>query len=127
LSPNPVRSANVEVIEVGGELLIVDEHHGTAFALDPVASFLWDGLSAGVEVSTLVDELAAQFDVPVEVIATDVAWVIEQFVMFNVMSIDGPTLDEDGDDSQPEQVVLSLSPPDAPTFDERYLAALPNY
>lgn len=123
-----MRAVGVETREVDGELVVVDEPRGLAFSLNNVASYVWDGLASGVDESTLIDELAAAFGAPTEMIAADVAKVVEQFVMFEVMSIDAPsTIGADDDHPPPEEVILSLSLDDAPDFDDRYLAAPPNY
>lgn len=103
------------------------------YALNAVASFVWDGLDNGASVMQIVDELALVFDEPVQAITADVRKLVDQFVDVGIMSADGAPrdfridADECVEGREQGGPVWELLLPDAPTFDDRYLVAPHNY
>lgn len=128
-------AGHVKAVEVGDDLVVVDELNATAYGLNSVAAYVWMSLAEGLTLTAIVDELAPVFDAPVEQIVTDVSALAREFGKLGVVTSDGPHLmtqlvaEEcvadledvvDGSHSTPEGA-------STPTFDDRYLAAPPNY
>ncbi|MFT6289459.1 MAG: hypothetical protein ACJAR2_000044 [Ilumatobacter sp.] len=126
-------SETVAVLEVGGELVLVDESGGWAFALSPIASFVWDGLTAGLDVSAIVDELVPAFDAPVDVITADVSRMVHELSELGVLTTDDaqlvgrPISGQCAGRSEPPVEAAPQSVSQVLAFDSRYLAAPPNF
>ena len=123
--PSPV-GQQLESVYVDDDTVVVDTKYGCAYALDPIASFVWDGLLHGSTLSQIVDELAPEFDVPRAVIEADVSKLATDLGDLGMLaaSLGEPVtafdIDECATDSDSEARSAE------PTFDDRYLAAPPN-
>lgn len=76
--------------QVAGEhLLLALKRDRTApmFMLTPTAGFLWEQLAQAASVATLVERLAAEFEVGEDVAAADVATFLEQLRALGAVAI----------------------------------------
>jgi hypothetical protein len=125
-------SERVEVLEVDDVLVVVDEKNGRAYALDAIASCVWEGLSAGLTVSAIVDELAPMFSAPFEVIAGDVDKLARDLIelgVFTAAGLDhtrGINLDECVSDTEQASAVAGSHSSETTGFDDQYVAAPSN-
>lgn len=125
-------SDRAEVLEVDDVLVVVDERNGCAYALDAIASFVWDGLSAGLTVPAIVDELVPMFNASIEVIAGDVDKLVRKLSelgVFTTAGLDrtrGIDFDECVADTDQAAGVVSAHSSEATDFDDQYIAAPPN-
>lgn len=58
--------------------VLLDVRGGNYYTLNEVGGRIWACLSEGVSVGTVVERLAAEFDVPAEQLSGDVANFVEQ-------------------------------------------------
>jgi hypothetical protein len=127
LNAKPRPSAMTETIYVDDETVVIDQINCTAYVLDPVASFVWDGLVHGLSMSAIVEELAESFDAPASVISADVSNLVQELTRVDVLISDdwepSSSSDIDGCVSDVQPTFDAGGPPD---FDDRYLVAPPN-
>lgn len=71
------RRAEVVEVEVDGETVIYEPSGQTLHHLDPIATVIWQQLDGTLSTDELVEELAAAFGAPPEVVGRDVATLIE--------------------------------------------------
>lgn len=59
-----------------GSAVLFDPSQGMAYPLTASAALVWDGCDGGCSVDELVDRVAERYDAPAEVIAADVALLL---------------------------------------------------
>ena len=126
----PIPAPHVAMVEIDDGGLLVDEEAGRGYALNTTASLVWTLFDAVSPIGDVIDDVSAAFGAPREDVADSVVGMVRTFgelglfenVTRNIASvpidIEYVDLDECGE----------IIPPaiDGPSFDDRYLATLPN-
>jgi len=63
--------------DVDGETVMMDAESGHYYNLDPIGSRIWHALAEATRVDALCEQLAADYEAPVEVIRKDVLVLLE--------------------------------------------------
>jgi Coenzyme PQQ synthesis protein D (PqqD) len=127
----PVPAPHVAIVEIDEGGLLIDEEAGRGYALNATASLLWTLFDSVSPLGDVIDDVSAAFGAPRRDVAGNVHGLVRSFgelgllanVTRNIASvpidIEYVDLDECGEPVPP-------GPPDASSFDARYLPAPPN-
>lgn len=85
----PARRADVEAVDVDGELVLWDPVSRTVHRLDPVGSLLWPFLDGSATVSDLALDASDVFDVPVERAQEALDVLVEQLSEARLLRVAG--------------------------------------
>lgn len=75
----PMRSAGVTVQSVGDETVLHDADRQLAHVVNRSAAWIWERFDGRSSIEAIADQLAREFDVPVETARGDVAAVADEF------------------------------------------------
>ena len=73
---------------VGDDLVILDVRSGRYFELNDVGSLVWERLEHDVDVESLVDAVAAEFDAPRDVVFADVEVLLGDLIKAGLVVVD---------------------------------------
>jgi hypothetical protein len=82
------RSGNAMARTVGDDLVILDVRSGRYFELNDVGSLVWERLEHEVDVESLVDAVAAEFDAPRDVVFHDVEVLLGDLIKAGLVAVD---------------------------------------
>lgn len=74
--------------DVDGETVMMDTESGHYYNLDPIGSRIWHALAEPMRVDALCEQLAADYEAPVEVIRKDVLTLLESLEERKLLLID---------------------------------------
>ncbi len=74
--------------DVDGETVMMDAESGHYYNLDPIGSRIWHALAEPTRVDALCEQLAADYEAPVEVIRKDVLALLESLNERKLLLID---------------------------------------
>lgn len=74
--------------DVDGETVMMDAESGHYYNLDPIGSRIWHALAEPTRVDALCEQLAADYEAPVEVIRKDVLTLLETLEERKLLLID---------------------------------------
>lgn|GEM_PF-1818194 len=90
-SSRPKRAVELITIDIDGELLIVDPRTDRLSQLNPVGTILWPFLDGEATVDELIDDVAAAFDTPREVVGEDLGHLLEALCSLGLLEgVDPP-------------------------------------
>ncbi len=103
----PTRRADVDAVDVDGELVLWDPRSRRVHQLDPVGSLLWPFLDGGPSIADLADDVAEVWGVPTADAEAAVAGLVEQLRAASLL-VD---LDEGGAPTPPPAPTHLVDPP----------------
>ncbi len=75
----PNFSPQIQSYVLDGEVLILDERQGRLYRLNSTASFIWEGLAAGLSTERIVAEIGLQTGTPRRQVAADIDGLIAEW------------------------------------------------
>lgn len=85
----------MQAVELDGDVSLYDPLNRNALSLNPTASAIWRRLDGHADTADVITQLAAEFDVPSDLIAGDVVRTIEEFRAHGLLSPHPATPDGD--------------------------------
>lgn len=79
-------SDNVLSQSVADEAVLLDLESQSYFGLDPVATFIWDAVSAGKSEEEIMERITSEYDVDDDTARADLKLFLEQLREINLIS-----------------------------------------
>jgi len=79
--------ANLSTQKIDGELVILDKGNGQIHQLNSVASFIWQHIEDGLDISVITKQLVESFDIDELTAKTDLDKILQQFEELKLINI----------------------------------------